>query len=128
MKIRYKKKIAKNNLILGIVWLVLGVVQIIFIDNSNPFNYAWLVFSAIYLAIYFNTKNEYLTIKNSVISQNWPLGKKMNINEIMQIHHFAGEYILKSDAKKFKINIDIIEKSSLEELKTELKKLNAEWN
>ena len=128
MKIRYKKKIAKNNLILGIVWLVLGVVQIIFIDNSNPFNYAWLVFSAIYLAIYFNTKNEYLTIKNGVISQNWPLGKKMNINEIMQIHHFAGEYILKSDAKKFKINIDIIEKSSLEELKTELKKLNVEWN
>ena len=51
----------------------------------------------------------------------------MNLNEIKRIRHFAGEYILKSELKKMKINIDFIESESLSKLKTELKKLDVEW-
>ena len=118
MKIRYRKKIVNSNLILGVVWLVFGAVQAIFIEDSNPFNYAWFVLSGVYFALYFN----------GVIKQNWPLGKEMNLKEIKQIKHFAGEYILKSETKKLTINIDLIDERSLEELKIELKKLNVDWS
>ena len=129
MKILYKKKIVNSNLILGIVWLVFGIISIVFREESNPFDYVWLVFSGIYLVLYFYQKNEkYLTIKNGVIKQNWPLGKEMNLNDIKQIRHFAGEYILKSETKKIAINIDLIDGKSIEELKTELKKLNVNWS
>ena len=129
MKIRYRKKIVNRNLILGVVWLIFGAVQAIFIEDSNPFNYAWFVLSGVYFVLYFNQKNKkYLTIKNGVIKQNWPLGKEMNLKEIKQIKHFAGEYILKSETKKLTINIDLIDERSLEELKIELKKLNVDWS
>lgn len=52
----------------------------------------------------------------------------MNLNEIKRIRHFAGEYILKSELKKMKINIQLINEESLLELKTELKKLDVEWS
>ena len=129
MKILYKKKIVNSNLILGIVWLVFGIISMVFREESNPFDYVWLVFSGIYLVLYFYQKNEkYLTIKNGVIKQNWPLGKEMNLNDIKQIRHFAGEYILKSETKKIAINIDLIDGKSIEELKTELKRLNVNWS
>lgn len=52
----------------------------------------------------------------------------MNLDEIKRIRHFAGEYILKSELQRMKINIDLIDEKSLSDLKTELKKLNVEWN
>ena len=95
----------------------------------NWFDYGWFVFSGIYLIIYFYQKKEkYLTLENGFINQNWPFGKKMNLNEIKRIRHFAGDYILKSENKELTINIQLIDEESLLELKTELKKLNAEWN
>ena len=104
MKIQYKKKIVKSNLILGIVWLLLGIVQMVVIEDSNPFHYAWFVMAGIYLVLYFIQKNQkYLTIKNGVIKQDWPFGKEMDLNEINQIRHLAGEYLLKSNKKNSKL-------------------------
>ena len=100
------------------------------IINENPiwFDYIWFLLSGFYLLVYFYQKKEkYLTIENGIIKQNWPFGKKMNLNEIKRIRHFAGEYILKSELEKMKINIDLIDVQSLSVLKTELKKLNVEW-
>ena len=129
MKIRYKKKQVKLNLIMGIFWLIYGIVLVVFNEDMNWVDYVWFVFSGIYLIIYFYQKKEkYLTLENGFIKQNWPFGKKMNLNEIKRIRHFAGDYILKSDNKELTINIQLIDEESLLELKTELKKLNAEWN
>ena len=98
-------------------------------EDVNWFDCAWFCFSAIYLIMYFYQKKEkYLTLENGIIKQNWPFGKKMNLNEIKRIRHFAGDYILKSENKELAINIQLIDEESLLELKTELKKLNAEWN
>ena len=113
---------------MGIFWLIYGIVLVVFNEDMNWFDYVWFVFSGIYLIIYFYQKKEkYLTLENGFIKQNWPFGKKMNLNEIKRIRHFAGEYILKSELKKMKINIDFIESESLSKLKTELKKLDVEW-
>ncbi|WP_026778056.1 hypothetical protein [Polaribacter sp. Hel_I_88] len=129
MRIRYKKKQVNLNLYLGIIWFANGIVQTVFNENSSWFDYFWFLLSGTYLIIYFYQKKEkYLTVENGIIKQNWPLGKKMKLNEIKRIKHFAGEYILKSELKKMKINISLIEEESLSELKSELKKLNVEWN
>ncbi|MFC5196640.1 hypothetical protein ACFPH8_14980 [Bizionia hallyeonensis] len=128
MRIRYKKKQVNINLILGLIWLANGIIQTGFNENAGWYDYFWFLLSGFYLIMYFYQKKEqYLTIENGIIKQNWPFGKKLNLNEITRIKHFAGEYTLKSELQKMKINIDAIDEESLSELKTELKKLNVEW-
>ena len=128
MRIQYKKKQVNLNLFLGLIWLANGIVQTAFNENAGWFDYFWFLLSGLYLIIYFYQKKEkYLTIENGIIKQNWPFGKKMNLNDIKRIRHFAGEYTLKSELQKMKINIDLIDEESLSELKTELKKLTVEW-
>jgi len=129
MRIQYKKKQVNLNLYLSLIWLANGIVQTVFNENSGWFNDFWFLLSGTYLVIYcYQKKEKYGTLQNGIIKQNWPFGKKMNLNEIKQIRHFAGEYILKSELQKMKINIVAIEKESLSQLRTELKKLNVEWN
>ena len=80
----------------------------------------------IYLYLYIKVKY-YLSIENNIIKQNYIFGKKMKLSEIKSIKHFAGEYILRTDTRKMRIDIGSIEKSSLVDLKGELKKLDAQW-
>ena len=128
MRIKYKPKHLNINLIFGLFWLLWFFIGVFGKEEPNWTDYGWIVISLMYLGMYFYQKNyNYLTIENGFIKQNWPFGKKMNLNEIKRIRHFAGEYILKSELKKMKINIDFIESESLSKLKTELKKLDVEW-
>jgi hypothetical protein len=128
MRIRYKKKQVNLNLFLGIVWLANAIVQTVVNENPSWFDYIWYVLSGFYFITYFYQKKEkYLTIENGIIKQNWPFGKKLNLIEIKRIRHFAGEYILKTELNEMKINIGLIDEESLSDLKSELKKLNAEW-
>lgn len=128
MKIGYKKRHLNVNLIFGLFWLLWFFIGVFGKEEPNWTDYGWIVISLMYLGMYFYQKNyNYLTIENGFIKQNWPFGKKMNLNEIKRIRHFAGEYILKSELKKMKINIQLINEESLLELKTELKKLDVEW-
>jgi len=78
--------------------------------------------------IYLHLKvKHYLSIENNIIKQNYIFGKKINLSEIKSIKHFAGEYILRTDKRKMRIDIGSIEKSSLAELIDELKKLDVQW-
>jgi len=80
----------------------------------------------IHIYLYLKVKY-YLTIENNLIKQNYIFGKKIDLSEIKSIKHFAGEYILRTDTRKMRIDIGSIEKSSLVDLKGELKKLDALW-
>ena len=129
MRIRYEKKQVNLNLYLGLLWLVNGIVPAVRNEDIGLFDHFWFLLSGIYLIIYFYQKKEkYLTLENGIIKQNWPFGKKMKLKEIKIIKHFAEKYILKSELKKMKINIGLIETESLSEFKAELKKLDVEWN
>ena len=128
MRIQYKKKQVNLNLYLGLLWLVNGIIQTVRNENVDLFDYSWFLISGIYLLIYFYQKKEkYLTLENGFIKQNWPFGKKLNLNEIKWIKKFAGDYILKTDEKELAINTQIINPSSLTELNAVLEKLNVEW-
>ena len=129
MKIRYKKKRLKYNLIFGIVWLIFGLLGIFTKEKPFQTDYGYLVISILYITTYFyDKKNQYLTIKNGVIYQNYPFGKKANLNEINRIKKFAGDYILKTDNVELTINTLIIDQESLEKQDSELEKLNLKWN
>jgi len=128
MKIPYKKKQLNINLILGIVWLINGIVQTYFDEKLRWYNFGWFILSGVYFIIYINQKTKnYLTIENGIIKENYPFGKKINLDEIKLIKHFAGDIILKTEKTELTINTLLIDEKSIPELKTELKKLNVEW-
>ena len=119
------------NLIFGLTWLIFAIVQLFFInyENNGWIKYGWLGISLMYIVMYFyESLNQYLTVKNGIIKVNSPFGKKINLNEIKQIKKFARDYILKTDKKELTINTQIIDANSLTELNAELEKLNVEWN
>ena len=133
MKIRYKKKRLKFYLILTIFWLIYGVLNLFFNDFGKWTTYTWLGISLIYIIIYsFDYFNQYLTIQNGIIKENHLFGilfgKEISLNEIKRIKKFAGDYILITDKIEMTITTQIIDSNSLEELNTELEKLNVEWN
>ena len=129
MRIRYKKKQLYINLFLGLIWLVYGVVNAVFSDSTDWFDYSWFLLSGFYLTLYFYQKKEhYLTIESGIIKQNWPFGKELNLDEVKQIKLFAGDYILKTDTEELSINSQLINSESLTVLNEELAKLEIAWS
>ena len=126
MKILYNKKRRKYELFQGIFWILLFVLGILFSDRKNVFFYLYLIMGLIHIYLHLKVKH-YLSIENNIIKQNYIFGKKINLSEIKSIKHFAGEYILRTDKRKMRIDIGSIEKSSLVDLKCELKKLDVQW-
>ena len=126
MKILYSKKKRKYELFQGLFWILLFVLGLLFSDRKNIFFYLYLLMGLIHIYLYLKVKY-YLTIENNLIKQNYIFGKKIDLSEIKSIKHFAGEYILRTDTRKMKINISWVDQSSLVDLKCELKKLDAQW-
>ena len=128
MKIRFKKRQVYLNLFLGIIWSVNAIVQTVIKENPSWYDYIWYPLAGIYLILfYFQKKEKYLSIENGIIKKNRPFGDKMNMNDIIRIKDFAGEYMLTSEFQDMKINNNLIDERSQNDLKAELKKLNVEW-
>jgi hypothetical protein len=127
MKIKFKKKRLRVNLILGIVWIILGTLNLVTDDKIRWNDYGYLVIGILYVGHYlYDLKNQYLTIENGTIRKNGLYGywKKINLNEIYWIKKFAGDYTLKTEQKELKINTELIDKDSLTELNKILGGLN----
>jgi hypothetical protein len=127
MKIKFKKKRLYSNLILGIVWVIIGFLKLYYDDKLRWTDYGYLVIGILYIGHYLYDKtNQYLTIENGIIWKNglYGFGKKINLNEINWIKKFAGDYTLKTETKELKINTELIEEKSLTELNKILEKLN----
>lgn len=128
MRIRYKKRNLNINLILGIVWLIFGLLNLNYNEEHSRIDYGYLLLGILYLVLYFYQKQyKYLTIENGILKINGSLGKKINLTEIKRIKTFAGDYILKTDKKQLTINTQIIDPKSLTALNSELEKLDVEW-
>ncbi|OZV67533.1 hypothetical protein [Winogradskyella aurantia] len=129
MKIYYKLKLQRLNLILGIVWLLNGIIQVTVFNSNRWLNYFWFLLALIYFALYFQQRRgKYLSIENDLIKENWLFGKSIQLSKVKTITHLSGEYILKSDDKEFRIKIPLIQNDSLLILHDKLKQLDAEWH
>jgi hypothetical protein len=127
MKIRYKQKRLKYNLIFGSIWLIFALFSLFIIDSNKWMDLGYLLFAALHLGLYFyEFINQYITIENGMIRKNSLFSKKIKITDIIRIKKFAGDYILKTENTELNITIDFIEEKSLEELNSILRKLNLE--
>ena len=126
MKILYSRKKRKYDLSYTIFCLLIGILSLFFSETNHKFLYLYMPLGLISLYRYIKVKY-YLIIEKDVLKQNYIFGKKIDLSEIKSIKHFAGEYILRTDTGKMKIDIGSIEKSSLAELRDELKKLDVQW-
>lgn len=126
MKILYSKKRRKYDLFYIIFCLLIGMLSLFLSETNHMFIYLYMPLGLISLYRYIRVKY-YLIIEKGILKQNYIFGKKIDLSEIKSIKHFAGEYILRTDTRKMRIDIGSIEKSSLVDLKGELKKLDAQW-
>jgi hypothetical protein len=128
MKILYKKKRDFMTLISSILWGIFAVNGI-WKGEMNTFEYLALFCSIAYLLYFlFDKKEYYLTIKNGVLQTGKLLKKKIKLSEIERIIEKENKIILKNNKSELTIETEIIDSESLSEFKSELKKLNVEWN
>ncbi|MBZ9787636.1 hypothetical protein LB456_09225 [Psychroflexus sp. CAK57W] len=126
MKINYSKRRLYSNLISGLLLLTVGVLSLF---SSKDFIF-WSGFVYFILGIhhisqfFYDSKHQYLILENESIQQVRLFGAKTKIdfNEIQTIEKVDGNYILKSDTKKIKIDIDLIDNAALLKLMEVLKK------
>lgn len=124
MKIRYKRRFLRWNLIFGIFWLLLGVISTS--NNSeNYLNYGYLIVALLYIGNYLHkSKNQYLTIDNDSITLNNLIPKKIYQIDLVQIKKSAGDFILQTDKIELRVETRLIDKNSLKDLEKILKHLN----
>ena len=127
MTIAYKKKYLNLNLI----YALLFTVTLFTVDLNSEENWKLIIgilAPASFVAKYFYQKQKkYLTFEDNNIKLNNIFGREINLNEILTIEKYAGDYILKNGIKKLKIDTTIIELVELSNLNSELKKLNVKW-
>ena len=127
MTIAYKKKYLNLNLI----YALLFTVTLFTVDLNSEENWKLIIgilVPASFISKYFYQKQKkYLTIEDDKIKVNNIFGREINLNEILTIEKYAGDYILKTGIKKLKIDTTIIELVELSNLNSELEKLNVKW-
>lgn len=125
IKIRFKKKRLYLNLLFGLFWMVVSVIDLF--NDEGSLRYFSLMIGILYVGQYaYEANQQYLIIEHGTIRKNALHGfrKKINLNKIQQIKTFAGDYTLKTETQQLKINTTLIEKESLNELNNRLEKLN----
>lgn len=131
MKFNYQKKRINYFLIFGLIWLFIGIAFII-IKPENIFSYGWLFVASFYIGNYFYMKkHQYLSLKNDTVFHNriFPKPNKIKLSELKEIKRVVtGDYVLKSENAELKINSQLIDKESLEELLSTIKKYTAKNN
>ena len=125
MKIKYKNKRFKKHLIFGILWTILGFLNLNYSGDNSWIDYGFLVIAVLYWSSYFYEKNnQYLTVDDDSIKKNSITGKKIYLSDITWIKKFAGDYILKTDTEELTINTEVVDEKSLVELNRILSKLD----
>ena len=130
MKISYSKKRLYANLILGILWTILGVSYFIANEKIKWYAYATLILGVVYIAMFlFDYSQKYIEITKEKIRVNSIPNKEIELKEITEVKYYADEYTFKTPNKSLKINKSLINKNQFNEfenffhnLSNELKK------
>jgi hypothetical protein len=127
LKIKFRKKRLRTNLIIGSVWVGLGLLSVVFADGLRWTDYGYFFVGLLYLGHYlYDRINHYLTIENGTLRKNalYGFGKRVSLAEIYWIKKFAGDYILKTPQREVTIDTRLIDEDSLMELDRVLAELD----
>ena len=132
-KINYSKERLRSNLRMGIVFSAIGTMLVLLsLVTGN-----WIYISVqsvgigqigagifMFMIYYFESRKQYLTLKNGELIKNTLFPKKIKLNQIKYIREFAADLTLISEKNKLVIDTQIMDLNSLVELKNELKNYN----
>lgn len=127
MKIKFKKNRLFGNLLLGVVWFGIGLLNIYEGDHLRWSFYVYLVLGLLYIGHFLtDITYQYLNIENGTIRRNRLYGfvDRINLSDINWIKKDNRNYTLITDSDKMKINTKLIEENSLAELNTLLGQMN----
>lgn len=133
IKFKYRKERLRNNLKMGIFFVSIGIILILFsfvIKNTKSISFLSIGVGEIlagismFIIYYFENKRQYLTLKNEILIKNTLFPKKIKLSEIKTIREFANNLKLITHNTEFIINTQIIEPNSLKALKAILENHN----
>lgn len=127
MNIDYRTKYKAFNLIFGLAWAVMFGLQLGVNEEFHWIHYGWILLSAAYFSRYlYQLRYPYLVVEDGHLVKNGPLGQRMALAEIVQVRSFAGEYILRSESGKMRVDRQILAPESLPILLGLLENLDVE--
>lgn len=104
MKIAFKDKRLIINLILGIVWIIVGVSYFLEGENTRLTPYFIIVLGITYLCMSaYEYYNQYLTITGEEIQINTFPKKQIVIREITEAKYYADDYTFRTSEKTLKV-------------------------
>ena len=111
MKFPYKKSKNRFNLIVGLLWLVLFIVDIILDQQFEWFSLFKIVMTFFFLFQYFyGTTKKYFEITDEHIKMPSIPVKEIKIKDIKEIKKVFDEYEIKSEKTKIKISTQSLDK------------------
>ena len=117
MKILYDQTQLKRSLILGIAYLVIGMASLVF--KLSPYLAGFGGLGVLYGVNYFAHRNKaYVTLHADTISEGYIFKTEIEVKDIKSIKYFAGDYTIKTSDKKMVIDTNLIDKSSLDVMKS----------
>ncbi len=128
MKIFQKRSKLYFHLFFGVFWLSYGVYRFISGNGSQWLSYGFIIISILYLLqfFYFLFKPVLIIENKQIIWNDLFRSKIFRLDEIVKIKKFAGDYTIFTETDKIKINTQVFEKESLEELNMILENLHLE--
>ncbi len=126
LTIKLKKWRRYTNLVIGLVWSILGMAFLFDGETPNWLDYLYFFISITYITHFlYDQKHHYLIIENGVIKPNklYGMKPKIKVDDIQSVTKKWGEYKVESSGKSLSINTQLIEPESLEALKRFFKSL-----
>ncbi|HLF51476.1 hypothetical protein [Flavobacterium sp.] len=120
MEIKYNRKSTRKELIIGILFLAVGLAPILFDERISLIplggGLAYIINSL------YNLKTNYVTVKEGYLKKKF--GGKIYLNNLIEVKKFAGDYILKTKQTQITIDTNLVDKESLKELDEFIANLN----
>lgn len=116
MTVRYSKKVVRKDLVLGSLFLILGIFFILE-EPSNVIRYGFLLISLLHLISgFYQLRMPYLKLEKGSITRGGLISKSISLSEVERIRKFAGDYTLYTSDKKLKIHSELVNRTEIDEL------------
>lgn len=126
MIIRYRKKQIISDIIVGSLYLITGILGIIF--DSEIFKYAFTALGILYLGSgFYKLKFQYIKVQDQVLTRFEPGNKKkVDLKHVTRIKKFTDEITFLTPNEKLKISTNLIDKEDLPAFENLLASLDLE--
>ena len=116
MKFSYSNKRLYINLVLGILWTIIGTSYFFDKENMRWNHYLFIVLGMLYLTMFgYEYSKKYFEISNDKIKLFTIPNKEINLSEIKEVKYYADDYTFKTPKKSLKIVKSQINKKQLPE-------------